>query len=130
MITLEKYLMESQNDSLLEEIFEICKKYQPKFNHSKWSLQSIKRPIDKKPFNAVALVKDNKFYNAIFYIKDDNIYLANVLGSFQNDLYIPNDKIEYVIKFLINNQRKFGDFDNIDELKKYIIYENIERSIK
>ena len=124
MKTLEKYLIESQNDTLLKEIFEICKKYQPKFSHSKWSLQSIKRPIDRKPFDGVALIKDNKFYNAIFYIKDNNIYLANVLGSFQNDLYIPNDKIEYTIKFLINNQRKLGDFNNIDELKKYIIHEN------
>ena len=124
MITLEKYLIESQNDTLLKEIFEICKKYQPKFSHSKWSLQSIKRPIDRKQFDGVALIKDNKFYNAIFYIKDNNIYLANVLGPFQNDLYIPNDKIEYTIKFLINNQRKIGDFNKIDELKKYIIHEN------
>lgn len=36
------------------------------------------------------------------------ITLEKYLMESQNDLYIPNDKIEYTVKFLINNQRKFG----------------------
>lgn len=119
MISLTQYINESKDDKILNDIFNICQKYQPKYNHSMWSLQEIKRPKDRRIFKGVALVKDNQWYNAIFYFKNNEIYLSNV---FDVDIQIPEEKLEYTIKFLIDNQRPYGDINNIDELKRYIIF--------
>ena len=116
---LQEYIKESKNIKL-EDIYKICKKYQPKTSEFAWELGQIKRPKDRKPFDGVALKKDGKWYFAIFYIGGDGaVKLAN---AYDTDITIPEDKLEFVINYLSTHIHKPGGFNELDELKHYIIF--------